>query len=151
MPRPRTRRQKASMIAEFILQSQATNRQSPVDRAVQRYTNSLRKGFNPSRVDGDTESQAANYREALEHASIRAGRIKQVLCELGVLPLQFMSYRSFGLRVDKLVRTCDGHGLRVRVVEAIQRWQWHGCDRRVLEAVCERVFGIDLESLWPRP
>jgi hypothetical protein len=120
-----------------------TNLPSSVDRAARRYTNALRQGFNSCRADGDTSTQAANFRSALEYADLRASQVKQVLCDHGVAPIQFVAYRSFGLHVDKLVRQYSEGTLNTLVADAVLRWRCLGLNAEVLEAVCEQVFGLD--------
>ena len=119
-----------------------TRRLIAVDRAVQRYAASLRQGSNPCRADGKSESQAENFRDAFERASLRYAQIKEVLCDSGVMVCQFVVYRSFGLHVDKLFRDYSGESLRLRVLDAVLRWKCYGCRPDVLAEICRQVFGL---------
>jgi hypothetical protein len=121
-----------------------TRRLIAVDRAVRRYAVSLRQGSNPCRADGDSAGQTENFRDAFERASLRYAQIKEVLCDAGISPCQFVVYRSFGLHVDKLCRDYSGETLRARVLDAILRWKCYGCRPEVLAAICEQVFGLTL-------
>ena len=122
-----------------------TRRLDAVDRATRRYVTSLRQGSNPCRADGNSESQTENFRDAFERASIRYSQIKEVLCDLGVSTIQFVTYRSFGLHVDKLFRDYDGETLRARVSDAVLRWQCYGCDPKVLKEICRTVFNLETD------
>ena len=122
-----------------------TRRLLSVDRAVQRYAAALRQGSNPCRADGKSESQTENFRDAFERASLRYAQIKEVLCASGVMVCQFVVYRSFGLHVDKLCRDYSGESLRLRVLDAIERWSSYGCKADVLMTICEQVFGLRLD------
>jgi hypothetical protein len=115
-----------------------------VDCAVSRYFRSVRRGSVPCRADGDANSQAANYREAVERAELRAEQIRHILNERGVPLIQFVVYRNFGLHVDKLCRVHSGESLRLMVTDAIARWTCYGCDRDILKQVCSRVFGLEM-------
>ena len=115
-----------------------------VECAVRRYADALRQGENPCRADGDSAGQTENFRDAFERASLRYSQIKEVLCSAGVTVCQFVVYRSFGLHVDRLCRDYSGESLRLRVLDAILRWQYYGCDPVVLKAICEQVFRLTL-------
>jgi hypothetical protein len=115
-----------------------------VESAVSRYVRSVRQGSVPCRADGDAEGQAANYREAAERAELRAEQVRHVIMEHGVSLIQFALYRGFGLHVDKLCRDYSGESLRLRVLDAVLRWQCYGCNPDVLGAICEQVFGLSL-------
>jgi hypothetical protein len=123
--------------AEFraILQSSFENRQSPVDRAVQRYEITLKHGTGPRRADRNVAEQADNY---------RASQMRAVLNELDVPLILFAAYRNFGLHVDKLIRQYGDETLRQLVTTAISRWVCLGLNASVLQAVCEKVFGLKL-------
>jgi hypothetical protein len=121
-------------------------RTTAVDRAVQRYAATLRQGSNPCRADGKSESQTENFRDAFERASLRYAQIKEVLCDSGVLVCRFVVYRSFGLHVDKLCRDYSGESLRLRVLDAIQRWTCYGCNPDVLRSITATVFFLDLPN-----
>lgn len=116
-----------------------------VECAVWRYANAIRQGSSPCRADRNADNQAANYREAAERAELRAEQIRHVIMAAGVPLIQFMIYRNFGLHVDKLFRDYSGESLRLRVLDAIARWACYGCDREILRAVCEQVFGLKAE------
>jgi len=120
-----------------------TRRLIAVDRATRRYAVSLRQGTNPCRADGNSESQTENFRDAFERASLRYAQIKEVLCDAGVLPCQFVIYRSFGLHVDKLCRAHAGETLRERALDAITRWTCYGCQPEILRTICQEVFALD--------
>lgn len=128
------------------MMTEDTRRLIAVDRAVRRYAATLRQGTTPCRADGKSASQTDNYRDATERAELRYAQIKEVLCDSGVSPSQFVVYRSFGLHVDKLCRDYSGESLRLRVLDAIERWKCYGCDSDVLKAICEHVFGLDMSS-----
>jgi hypothetical protein len=113
-----------------------------VDCAVSRYVRSVRRGSVPCRADGDANSQAANYRDAVERAELRAEQIRHVLNERGVSLIQFVVYRNFGLHVDRLFRDYSGESLRLMVMDAIARWTSYGCDAGILDTICEQVFGL---------
>jgi hypothetical protein len=115
-----------------------------VESAVSRYSNSVRQGAVPCRADGNAAGQAANYREAAERAELRAEQVRRILNERGVSLIQFMAYRNFGLRVDKLCRAYSGASLRTMVSDAVARWVYYGCSSDVLRAICEQVFGLKI-------
>ena len=113
-----------------------------VDCAVRRYAGSVRQGSVPCRADGNADGQAANYRDAAERTELRAEQVHRVIMAAGVSLIQFMTYRNFGLHVDKLFRDYSGESLRLRVLDAIDRWTSYGCDPQVLSEICETVFGL---------
>jgi hypothetical protein len=115
-----------------------------VDCAVSRYVRSVRQGSVPCRADGDAGGQAANYREAVERAELRAEQVRHVIMQHGASVIQFVHYRNFGLHVDKLFRGYSGESLRLRVLDAITRWSSYGCDAGILSSICEQVFGLRL-------
>ena len=117
-----------------------------VDCAVSRYVRSVRQGSVPCRADGDANSQAANYRDAVERAELRAEQIRHILNERGVSLIQFVVYRNFGLHVDKLCRDHSGESLRLMVTDALDRWTSYGCDRAILSEICLKVFAVNLDS-----
>jgi len=114
-----------------------------VECAVRRYAGSVRQGSVPCRADGNAAGQAANYREAAERTELRADQVRRVIMAHGVPLIQFVTYRNFGLHVDRLCRDYSGEALRLRTNDAIQRWQSYGCRPEVLSAICARVFGLD--------
>jgi hypothetical protein len=132
--------------AEFraILQSSFENRQSPVDRAVQRYEITLKHGTGPRRADRNVAEQADNYRASQMRTDLRVSQIRAVLNELDVPLILFAAYRNFGLHVDKLIRQYGDETLRQLVTTAISRWVCLGLNASVLQAVCEKVFGLKL-------
>ena len=115
-----------------------------VDCAVSRYVRSVRRGSVPCRADGDANSQAANYRDAVERAELRAEQIRHILNERGVSLIQFVVYRNFGLHVDKLFRDYSGESLRLMVTDAIVRWSSYGCKADLLAEICLKVFALDI-------
>jgi len=119
-----------------------------VERAVRRYAGSVRQGSVPCRADGNAGGQTANYREAAERTELRAEQVRRVIMAAGVSLIQFMIYRNFGLRVDKLCRDYSGESLRLMVMDAIVRWSSYGCKTDVLAEICLKVFALDL---LPRP
>ena len=121
-----------------------TRRLIAVDRAVQRYAAALRQGIAPCRVDGKSDSQTDNFRDATERAELRYAQIKEVLCNSGVMVCQFVVYRSFGLHLDKLCRDYSGETLRARALDAVLRWKCYGCKPEVLNEICEQVFGLEV-------
>jgi hypothetical protein len=114
-----------------------------VECAVRRYAGSVRQGSVPCRADGDAEGQAANYRDAAERAELRAEQVRKVIMAHGVPLIQFILYRNFGLRVDRLCRDYSGETLRLQVLDAVLRWTCYGCDRGILGSICEQDFGLD--------
>jgi len=116
-----------------------------VDCAVRRYAGSIRQGSSPCRADRNAESQAANYREAAEHAELRAEQVRHILNERGVSLIQYMIYRNFGLHVDKLCRDYSGESLRLRALDAVLRWKCYGCKPGVLEEICNQLFGLEVD------
>jgi hypothetical protein len=116
-----------------------------VDCAVSRYVRSVRRGSVPCRADGDAAGQAANYRDAVERAELRAEQIRHILNERGVSLIQFVVYRNFGLHVDKLCRDYSGETLRERALDAILRWKCYGCRPEVLSAICRQVFALEVD------
>ena len=114
-----------------------------VECAVRRYAGSVRQGSVPCRADGNAAGQPANYREAAERTELRADQVRRVIMAHGVPLIQFVTYRNFGLHVDRLCRDYSGEALRLRTNDAIQRWQSYGCRPEVLSAICARVFGLD--------
>jgi hypothetical protein len=125
-------------------QSEIQNRQSKINRAVGRYARALARGVNSSRVDGKAGAQAGNYRSAYERNELRAEQARQVLMRHGIPPIQFVAYRNFTLRVDKLGREHGGETLWMLVEQAIERWTALGLDPAVLRAVYKEVFEIRL-------
>jgi hypothetical protein len=115
-----------------------------VESAVRRYANTIRQGTSPCRTDLDASLQAANYREAAERAELRAVHVRQVIMERGVSLIQFMIYRNFGLHVDRLCRDYSGESLRLRVLDAIDRWGSYGCDPEILKTICRQVFALEV-------
>ena len=115
-----------------------------VECAVRRYANAIRQGSSPCRADRNADSQTANLREAAERAELRAEQIRRILNERGVSLIQFVSYRGFGLHVDKLCRGYSGESLRLMVTDAIDRWKSYGCDRAILSEICLKVFALDI-------
>jgi hypothetical protein len=116
-----------------------------VDCAVRRYAGSVRQGSASCRADGNAEGQAANYREAAEHAELRAEQVRHVIMAAGVPLIQFMIYRNFGLHVDKLFRDYSGESLRLRALDAILRWKCYGCSPEVLTEICRQVFRLEVD------
>jgi hypothetical protein len=98
----------------------------------------------PCRADGNADGQAANYRDAAERTELRAEQVRKVIMAAGVSLIQFMTYRNFGLHVDKLFRDYSGESLRLMVMDAIARWRSYGCDAGILGSICEQVFGLRL-------
>jgi hypothetical protein len=96
----------------------------------------------PCRADGNAGGQTANYREAAERTELRADQVRRVIMAHGVPLIQFMTYRNFGLHVDKLFRDFSGESLRLRALDAVLRWKCYGCKPEVLSAICEQVFGL---------
>jgi hypothetical protein len=117
-----------------------------VDCAVRRYAGSIRQGSSPCRADRNAEGQAENYREAAEHAELRAEQVRHVIMAAGVPLIQFMLYRNFGLHVDKLFRDYSGESLRLMVMDAIVRWSSYGCKTDVLAEICLKVFALDVSN-----
>jgi len=117
-----------------------------VDCAVRRYAGSVRQGSVPCRADGNADGQAANYRDAAEHSELRAEQVRKVIMEHGVSLIQFMVYRNFGLHVDKLFRDYSGESLRLRVLDAVLRWQCYGCSPTILQAILKSVFALDVPN-----
>ena len=115
-----------------------------VDCAVSRYVRSVRQGSVPCRADGDAGGQAANYREAVERAELRAEQVRHVIMQHGASVIQFVHYRNFGLHVDKLCRGYSGESLRLMVTDAIVRWSSYGCKTDVLAEICLKVFALDI-------
>jgi hypothetical protein len=120
-----------------------------VESAVRRYANTIRQGTSPCRTDLDAGLQAANYREAAERAELRAVQVRQIIMARGVSLIQFMIYRNFGLHVDKLCRDYSGESLRLRVLDAIDRWISYGCARDILSQICGQVFGLEIDREAP--
>ena len=116
-----------------------------VECAVRRYANTIRQGSSPCRADRNAEGQAANYREAAERAELRAEQVRHIIMERGVSLIQFVSYRGFGLHVDKLCRDYSGESLRLMVSDAVQRWSCYGCNQGILSSICEQVFGLRVD------
>ena len=77
-----------------------------------------------------------------------AEQVRRVIMAAGVSLIQFMTYRNFGLPVDKLCRDYSGESLRLQVLDAILRWKCYGCMPDVLTAICLKVFALDL---LPKP
>ena len=119
-------------------------RLNSVDRAIRRYTNSVRRGHSPCRSDGDSAGQTENYRDALERAELRYSQVKEILCRAGVPTTQFVFYRNFGLHLDKLFRDYADESLRLTVKDAIERWKSYGCRADVLAEICLKVFALDI-------
>jgi len=119
-----------------------------VECAVRRYAGSVRQGSVPCRADGNADGQAENYRDAAERTELRAEQVRRVIMAAGVSLIQFMTYRNFGLHVDKLCRDCSGESLRLRALDAVQRWTCYGCKTDVLAEICLKVFALDL---LPKP
>ena len=117
-----------------------------VECAVRRYAGSVRQGSVPCRADGNAAGQAANYREAAERTELRADQVRRVIMAHGAPLIQFMIYRNFGLHVDKLFRDYSGETLRLRVLDAVSRWQCYGCSPNVLRAIAKTVFSMDLPN-----
>jgi hypothetical protein len=116
-----------------------------VECAVQRYVDSVRQGSVPCRADGNADGQAANYRDAAERTELRAEQVRKVIMNHGVSLIQFMTYRNFGLHVDKLFRDYSEESLRLMVTDAIVRWSSYGCSPEVLRAICEQVFRLEAD------
>jgi hypothetical protein len=116
-----------------------------VEYAVRRYANAIRQGSSPCRADRNTDSQTANFREAAERAELRAEQVRHILNERGVSLIQYVTFRGFGLHVDKLCRDCSGETLRARALDAVLRWQCYGCNPDVLRTIAAIVFNITLE------
>jgi hypothetical protein len=118
---------------------------SSVDRAVQRYSATLRQGTNPCRADGDTSAQAENFRDALQRADLRYSQVKEILYSAGILTTQFIYYHNFTLHLDKLFRRHSGETLQYLAQQALSQWTCYGCRREVLKAICEQVFGLKVD------
>jgi hypothetical protein len=121
----------------------ANRRKRRVDSAVRRYELTLQQGISTGRTDGRTQDQAENYRDALQRVDLRAEQARKVLMRHGVPPFQFLPYRNFTLRVDKLCREHGGETLRLLVEQAIERWTACGLDPEVLRAVAAEVLGVE--------
>ena len=119
--------------------------QAIVERAHQRYTNSVLQGFSPCRADGDAVAQSSNYVEAAERAELRADQVREVLMSHGVQLIQFVPYRNFGLHVDKLVRNHSGKTLNNLALAAIEYWQAYGLRSDVLREICRKVFALEVD------
>jgi hypothetical protein len=117
-----------------------------VECAVRRYAGSVRQGSVPCRADGNAAGQAANYRDAAERTELRADQVRRVIMAHGVPLIQFMTYRNFGLHVDKLFRDYSGESLRLRALDAVLRWQCYGCNPDVLRAIAKSVFALDVPN-----
>jgi hypothetical protein len=115
-----------------------------VECAVRRYVDSVRQGSVPCRADGNADGQAANYRDAAERTELRAEQVRKVIMSHGVSLIQFMTYRNFGLHVDKLFRDYSGESLRLRALDAVLRWKCYGCKPEVLSEICRQVFALEL-------
>jgi hypothetical protein len=118
--------------------------QAIVERAHQRYTNSVLQGSSPCRADGDAVAQSSNYGMASERMELRADQVREVLMNHGVQLIQFVPYRNFGLHLDKLVRNHSGATLHNLILAAIDYWCAYGLRRHVLEQICRQVFGVEL-------
>jgi len=116
-----------------------------VDRSVGRYARKLLLGSASSRSDNNTPAQVDNFRRAAERVELRTTQVKQVLCAAGVSPVHFVSYRNFGLHLDKLCRTYSGATLRHLARSAIDYWTACGLAPEVLKAVAEQVFNLTLD------
>ena len=116
-----------------------------VECAVRRYANTIRQGSSPCRADRNVEGQAANYREAAEHAERRAEQVRHVIMAAGVPLIQFMLYRNFDLHVDKLFRDYSGESLRLRALDAVLRWKCCACNPEVLKEICKNVFSLEVD------
>jgi len=115
-----------------------------VECAVRRYAGSVRRGSVPCRADGNADGQAENYRDAAERTELRAEQVRRVIMAHGVPLIQFMTYRNFGLHVDKLFRDYSGESLRLMVTDAVERWRAYGCSAEVLREICLQVFNTEL-------
>jgi hypothetical protein len=115
-----------------------------VECAVRRYAGSVRQGSVPCRADGNAAGQAANYRDAAERTELRADQVRRVIMAHGIPLIQFMTYRNFGLHVDKLFRDFSGESLRLRALDAVLRWKCYGCSPEVLNEICKQVFNLEL-------
>ncbi|MBN2466251.1 hypothetical protein JXD38_11575, partial [candidate division WOR-3 bacterium] len=115
--------------------------------AVWRYANAIRQGSSPCRADRNAESQTANFREAAERAELRAEQVRHILNERGVSLIQFVTFRGFGLHVDKLCRDYSDESLRLQVLDAITRWTCYGCSSVILGEICLQVFGMELRDV----
>ena len=82
--------------------------------------------------------------EAAERTELRAEQVRRVIMAHGVSLIQFMTYRNFGLHVDKLFRDYSGESLRLMVTDAIARWSSYGCDQAILGSICAQVFGLNM-------
>jgi hypothetical protein len=119
-----------------------TRRLTSVERAMGRYVAKLRQGTNPCRADGDAAIQAENFRDALQRADLRYSQVKEILYSAGIITTQFIYYHNFTLHLDKLFRRHSGETLQYLAQQALSQWTCYGCDRKVLETICERVFGL---------
>jgi len=119
-------------------------RQKAVEIAWRRYQASLRQGSVPCRADGDKEGQAENFRDSAERSEMRYEQVKNLLCDMGVPTIQFVTYRGFALHVDKLWGDHADETLRDCVRHAIQRWTSYGCTEQILRDICRKVFELEV-------
>jgi hypothetical protein len=117
---------------------------SSVDRAVQRYSATLRQGTNPCRADGDADGQAENFRDALQRADLRYSQVKEILYSAGILTTQFIYYHNFTLHLDKLFRRHSSETLHYLAQQALSQWTCYGCSSAVLREICSTVFALAL-------
>ena len=87
---------------------------------------------------------AAGLEVRCRRLELRAGQVREVLCAIGVPLLQFVSYRNFGLHLDKLIRNHSGITLLTLTNSAIDYWTVYGLHPEVLKTICEQVFGLEL-------
>jgi len=117
-------------------------RRGAIERAVRRYSKGARRA-GTVRADGDLLRQEDNYRLACERAELRAEQVRAVAGALGVPMMHLVSYRCFGLHLDRLARRYSGATLARLAVDAVERYSASGLSPRVLIAICRRVFNLD--------
>lgn len=122
--------------------SQAEKR--TVQRAKDRYEQSLVSGNATRRQDGDIGEQARRYHNAIKHLRNRLKEVKELLMAQGVPLIQFVRYCNFALHIDRLCRQYSGTTLNLEVRIAMNRWLASGLKRELLEAICREVFELEL-------
>jgi hypothetical protein len=118
------------------------------------YEEALEAGAFPGSRRVSNEEVARRHRAGQEVNMEAIARVREVLCALGVKPVNFIRYVPFGVR---LARICRQHESLTRENLArglVREWEMRLArrgaelnppDRAVLVGICEMGFGIRLE------
>jgi len=105
------------------------------EELLQKHVESLFTGADPQ-VRRRHGAAGRGIPRAAERTELHAEQLRQATMARGASPIQFTSYRSFGLHVDRLTRNHSGVTLRDLVIAAIDYWSARCLRSEVPSDIC---------------